>query len=120
MTGAQSRSIWTPSQGATIRTPIPRSALQIFKTACCWDGCSNGQVERMNRTLIKATIKRYHYDSHDQLRRHLTAFLAAYNYAKRLKALRGLTPYEYICKIWTDKPDQFRLNSIQQTLGPNI
>lgn len=80
---------------------------------------TNGQVERMNRTLKEATVKRYHYDSHDQLRQHLSTFLAAYNYAKRLKALRGLTPYEYICKIWTDKPDQFRLNPIHHTLGPN-
>jgi len=80
---------------------------------------TNGQVERMNRTLKEATVRRYYYDSHEQLRRHLSAFLAAYNYAKRLKALRGLTPFEYICKIWTDKPDQFRLNPIHHTLGPN-
>jgi hypothetical protein len=31
----------------------------------------NGQVERMNRTLKEATVKRYHYESHDQLRTHL-------------------------------------------------
>ena len=80
---------------------------------------TNGQVERMNRTLKEATVKRYHYDSHDQLRQHLSAFLAAYNHAKRLKSLRGLTPYECICKIWTEKPDQFRLNPIHHTLGPN-
>ena len=32
---------------------------------------TNGQVERMNRTIKDATAKRYHYDSHDQLRGHL-------------------------------------------------
>src|SRR5215213_5455849 len=32
---------------------------------------ANGQVERMNRTIKDATVKRYHYDSHDQLRTHL-------------------------------------------------
>jgi transposase-like protein len=57
---------------------------------------TNGQVERMNRTLKEATVRRYHYDSHDQLRDHLVTFLAAYNFAKRLKTLRGLTPHEYI------------------------
>src|ERR671913_2636505 len=31
---------------------------------------TNGQVERMNRTLKDATVRRYHYDSHDQLRAH--------------------------------------------------
>jgi transposase InsO family protein len=56
---------------------------------------TNGQVERMNRTIKEATVKRYHYDNHDQLRTHLTDFMAAYNFARRLKTLSGLTPYEY-------------------------
>jgi transposase InsO family protein len=38
---------------------------------------TNGQVERMNRTIKDATVKRFHYDSHDQLRRHLNDFVAA-------------------------------------------
>jgi len=45
----------------------------------------------MNRILKKATVKRYHYASHDQLRDHLAAFLDAHNFARRLKTLRGLT-----------------------------
>jgi transposase InsO family protein len=80
---------------------------------------TNGQVERMNRTLKEATVRRYHYDNHDQLREHLKTFLAAYNFAKRLKTLRGLTPHEYICKCWTENPDQFRLNPIHHTPGLN-
>ena len=32
---------------------------------------TNGQVERMNRTIKDATVKRYHYASHDELRAHL-------------------------------------------------
>jgi len=43
-------------------------------------------------------VRRYHYDSHDQLRQHLEAFLDAHNLAKRLKTLSGLTPFESICK----------------------
>jgi transposase InsO family protein len=79
---------------------------------------TNGQVERMNRTLKEATVKRYHYENHDQLKAHLNAFLMAYNFAKRLKRLRGLTPHEYICKIWTENPEKFRLNPIHHTAGP--
>ncbi len=33
------------------------------------------RFERMNRTLKEATVRRYHYDSHQQLRQHLAAFL---------------------------------------------
>jgi hypothetical protein len=45
-----------------------------------------------------ATVKRYFYETHDQLRIHLQNFVDAYNFARRLKTLRGLTPYEFICK----------------------
>ncbi len=69
---------------------------------------TNGQVERMNRTIKEATVKRYHYDTHSQLETHLKDFISAYNYARRLKTLQGLTPFEYICKICTNEPDQFR------------
>ena len=33
----------------------------------------------------EATVRRYHYDSHHQLRQHMQIFLDAYNFAKRLK-----------------------------------
>jgi hypothetical protein len=74
----------------------------------------------MNRTIKEATVKRFHYDSHDQLRTHLSDFLAAYNFARRLKTLGGLTPYEHICNIWTSEPDRFILNPINKMPGWNI
>jgi transposase InsO family protein len=80
---------------------------------------TNGQVERMNRTIKEATVKRYHYDSHRQLQNHLTDFINAYNYGRRLKTLKGLTPYEYICKIWTTEPERFTLDPIHQMPGLN-
>jgi transposase InsO family protein len=80
---------------------------------------TNGQVERMNRTIKEATVYRYYYDTHQQLRAHLDDFIAAYNFARRLKTLRGLTPYEYICKLWTQQPDRFRLDPTHQIPGPN-
>lgn len=80
---------------------------------------TNGQVERMNRTIKEATVKRYHYQSHDHPKQHPHAFLMAYNFAKRLKTLKGLTPYEYIRKIWTNEPDRFNVNPFQHTVGLN-
>jgi transposase InsO family protein len=80
---------------------------------------TNGQVERMNRTIKAATVQRFHDDSHDQLRTHLADFMAACNFARRLKTLGGLTPYEYICKIRTSEPDRFILNPIHQMPGRN-
>ena len=80
---------------------------------------TNGQVERMNRTIKEATVKRFHYDDHDQLRRHLADFVLAYNFGRRLKTLKGLTPYEHICKCWTNEPERFTLNPIHQMPGLN-
>jgi hypothetical protein len=53
----------------------------------------------MNCTIRCATVKRYYDDSHDQLRQHLGDFISAYNFGRRLKTVKGLTAYEYICKI---------------------
>lgn len=80
---------------------------------------TNGQVERMNRTIKEATVKRYHYDTHAELKAHLDAFIAAYNYARRLKTLKGLTPFEYICKISTKEPDRFIVDPSHHTPGLN-
>jgi transposase-like protein len=80
---------------------------------------TNGQVERMNRTIKDATVKKYYYQSHDELKKHLHTFLMAYNFAKRLKVLKGLTAYEYVCKIWTKEPERFRINPLHHTVGLN-
>ena len=36
---------------------------------------TNGQAERMNRTIKDATVKRYYYHSHDHLKSHLHTVL---------------------------------------------
>ena len=80
---------------------------------------TNGQVERMNRTIKDATLKRFYYESHDQLRRHLADFVMAYNFGRRLKTLKGLTPYEFIGKVWASQPERFTVNPLQQMPGLN-
>jgi transposase InsO family protein len=78
---------------------------------------TNGQAERMNRTLKDATVRRYHYGGHGELRAHLALFLDAHNHARRLKALRGLTPHEFVCRAWTRAPERFRLNPLHHNPG---
>ena len=80
---------------------------------------TNGQVERMNRTIKEATVRRYHYETHQHLKNHLADFINAYNFARRLKTLKGLTPYEYICKIWSSEPQRFTFNPLHQMPGLN-
>jgi hypothetical protein len=61
---------------------------------CCWENgiehrptkikhpWTNGQVERMNRTIEEGTAKRDHYGSHRQREAHLTDFVNAYNFGR--------------------------------------
>jgi hypothetical protein len=61
-----------------------------------------------------ATVKRFYYEDHEHLRQHLDNFISAYNFGRRVKTLKGLTPYEFICKVWTIEPERFILNPIHQ------
>lgn len=69
----------------------------------------------MNRTLKEATVKRYYYETHGQLRSHLDDFVTAYNFARRLKTLKGLSPYEYVCRTWVNEPQRFTQNPHHQS-----
>jgi hypothetical protein len=37
-------------------------------------------------------VQRYHYDNHSELKRHLSDFVDAYNFGRRLKTIKALTP----------------------------
>ena len=80
---------------------------------------TNGQVERMNRTLKEATVNNFHYASHHELKQHLHAYLMAYNFAKRLKAIKGNTPCQFILNQWTTHPEYFILNPNHSLTGLN-
>ncbi len=73
----------------------------------------------MVRTLKEATVRTYHYETFSQLRRHVSEYLAAYNFARRLKTLNGSTPYEYIVNCWQNEKERFKLNPNHHTLGLN-
>ena len=45
--------------------------------------------------------------------------MAAYTFARRLKTLSGLTPYEYNCRIWASERDGFIVDPIHQMPGLN-
>src|ERR687889_1209318 len=116
-----SGNTWTPAE---IKEMLARKQLfraHAFELACAQNDVdhrltkprhpwTNGQVERMNRTIKEATVQRFYYATHDQLRTHLTDFVAAYNFGRRLRTLKGLTPYETICKAWAEEPHRFTPN----------
>ena len=54
-----------------------------------------------------------------QLRQHLQAFIDAYNFAKKLKAIKGLTPWEFVIKEWKSNPKSFIIKPNPFNMGPN-
>jgi transposase-like protein len=80
---------------------------------------TNGQAERMNRTIKDATIKAFHYPDLASLKAHVLAFISAYNFAKHLKALRWRTPFQAITDAWTKNQATFKINPRHLIPGPN-
>jgi hypothetical protein len=79
---------------------------------------TNGQAERMDRTIKDTTVKVYHYDDLESLKAHVLTFVTAYNFAKHLKALRWRTPYQVIRDAWTNDPSIFKINPHHLIPGP--
>jgi hypothetical protein len=56
---------------------------QLFSPGICWSG--------LTLNLSSTICSGYFYETHHQLRAHLRDFVDAYNFARRLKTLRGFT-----------------------------
>ncbi len=121
---------WTAAEVKRLLAEKARFRCHSFALACAQNDIdhrltkphhpwTNGQVERMNRTIKDATVRRHHYASHDQLREHLKTFLDAYNFARRLKTLKGLTVFDFISEKWASEPERFRLHPDHLIPGPN-
>ena len=80
---------------------------------------TNGQVEVFNRTIKKYTTKTYHYDTVEQLKQHIMAFLLVYNFQRPLRALKHISPYAKILQTFNSNPECFRFNPNQKTVGLN-
>jgi len=80
---------------------------------------TNGQVEIMNKIIKSHTVKLYHYDSLEELKKHVMSFLLLYNYQKKLKALKFKTPYDTMIQIYQNNPEYFKLNPESKLVGLN-
>ena len=108
---------------ASIRRPISLTCSHAGSTSgpplastssCPGIGRASPQPKRQHSAEVVPALRL------PELRAHLTHFVSAYNFAKRLKALKGLTPYEYIWKAWAKEPQRFTLNPLHQMPRLNI
>lgn len=84
---------------------------------------TNGQVERVNRALKELTVKRYHYERHDQLRPHLVDFVhglqscpQAHSRAGRTSASSGRTSRSNSSSIRSNKRRDYSSSARQITV----
>jgi transposase InsO family protein len=87
----------------------------LTKTNHPW---TNGHVERMNRTLKEAPVKRFYYQTHQQ--RALLRLLDGRQFRQTTQNSERAYPYEYICQCWQKAPERFTVNPCHHTLGLNI
>jgi IS30 family transposase len=109
----------------------PKNKVHIFDQICEKKGTkhkltkfrhpwTNGQVEIFNRKIKDHTTKKYHYDTVESLKKHLMAFLLAYNFQRPLKALKFKSPDDILLETYKQKPHLFLFNPVQKTMGLNI
>lgn len=78
---------------------------------------TNGQVERMNKTLKDATIKMFHYDTVEQFKVNLHDFLNYYNCSKKLRAIGRMCPYDFLKEKYRMNPKLFTKNLDHHCMG---
>jgi hypothetical protein len=74
----------------------------------------------MNRTIQEVTVNKYFYRDYKELNVYLVLFLRAYNCGKRLKTVKGLTPYEFMIRMLEAEPERAVAGGCPHTLGPYI
>ena len=79
---------------------------------------TNGQAERMVRTLKEATVRSFHYETRADLEAHLRAWVVADDLGKHLKGLRWRTPFQATCEAWAKDPSVFRADPHHLIAGP--
>jgi transposase len=66
-----------------------------------------GQIGSVKSAASAAIDVQVHYPGHNDLQEHFLAFFKTYNFSRRLKTLRGLTPFEFVCQRYMETPIQF-------------
>lgn len=108
----------------------PKNKTHPFDVACADHGIkhrltkfrhpwTNGQVEIMNKKIKNHTTKKYHYETPEELKHHLMAYLMAYNFQRPLKVLNYKSPYDKVIEIYDKSPQLFNANPNQKNMGLN-
>ncbi|GHT93253.1 hypothetical protein FACS1894122_08180 [Alphaproteobacteria bacterium] len=79
------------------------------------------QIE--SKSCVFSVFKYLYHDvtgPNKQLEKHLNDFIRAHNFEKRLRALNGLTPFEFVAKKLQKDPKSWLLLLGHDEAGPNM
>jgi hypothetical protein len=88
---------------------------QVYTTDSGWSGNNDEQQKSENTS---ENPKHFSHESSRELDDYVSYFLRTFNYKRKLKSLRGLTPHQFICKIWGTHPELFISNPYHPPVGP--
>lgn len=107
------RIILPPSRASEYTCATNYIEHRTTKTKHPW---TNGQIERINRTIKDTTVKRFIMRAATDSASISTISYRPTIFTRRLKTLKGLAPYEFICKYWTKEPERCRFIPIHPCL----
>ena len=108
----------------------PKNKEHIFDKTCRENGIkhkltkfrhpwTNGQVEVFNRVIKAHTVKNFYYETCEELKKHLMAFVLLHNFRRPLRALKYRTPYDILIEHYRESPQLFKENPHDKLLGLN-
>ena len=74
---------------------------------------TRGRGARMRR-LLQPDVT---FSSEAYIVRLVGQFVHAYNFRRRLKTLRGMTPYDFLCHAWNERPELFLRDPHHDLMG---
>lgn len=86
---------------------------RLTPSAHPWTRGRGARIERMMQDSVTFT-------SEAHLRQLVEHFVHAYNFRRKLKTLRGKTPYEFLCRAWAEHPERFRRDPHHELVGLEI
>ena len=89
---------------------------RLTKFAHPW---TNWQVEVFNKTIKENTTKKYHYETKEELEKHLIHFINFYNFWRKLKSLKFKTPFEKAEEEFEKNWNIFSINPVHYMAGLN-
>lgn len=80
---------------------------------------TNGMVEAMNKKIKANTVRKFHYENLDSLKKHLYEYSLSYNFNLKLRAIGRKTPFQAIIDWYNQEPGIFLVNPNQLYVGLN-